>query len=175
MIVRCLGCAGALRWDPTLQKLKCRHCENIYDVQAFDKDDSPKQSMKCSIYGCTACGAKLAVGEIEASTFCAYCGQPTVLYERVADILRPDQIIPFKVSKDEAEKSIRSKFAKGMFVPKRIKTFEVERISGIYVPFRVYNVEYKDTQVIEVRNSTKCIYPVFMRIGMMYSRRKPMS
>ncbi|MBP5494358.1 MAG: hypothetical protein J6X97_04615 [Lachnospiraceae bacterium] len=103
-------------------------------------------SVKMQIMRCTACGAELAVNGVETSTFCAYCGQATVVSDRVDDYLKPDFIIPFKVTRDTAEKIIRMQLNKGFFVPKGIKNFEVEKIRGIYVPFWLFDMHYSDRQ-----------------------------
>lgn len=103
-------------------------------------------SVKMQIMRCTACGAELAVNGTETSTFCAYCGQATVVQDRVDDYLKPDYIIPFKVPRDDAERIIRTQLNKGFFVPKGIKDFEVEKIRGIYVPFWLFDMHYSDRQ-----------------------------
>ena len=103
-------------------------------------------SVKMQIMRCTACGAELAVNGVETSTFCAYCGQATVVQDRVDDYLKPDYIIPFKVTRDTAENIIRMQLNKGFFVPKGIKNFEVEKIRGIYVPFWMFDMHYSDRQ-----------------------------
>ena len=103
-------------------------------------------SVKMQIMRCTACGAELAVNGVETSTFCAYCGQATVVSDRVDDYLKPDYIIPFKVTRDDAEKTIRMNLNKGFFVPQGIKQFEVEKIRGIYVPFWLFDMHYSDRQ-----------------------------
>lgn len=103
-------------------------------------------SVKMQIMRCTACGAELAVNGVETSTFCAYCGQATVVQDRVDDYLKPDYIIPFKVTRDAAEKIIRTQLNKGFFVPKGIKNFEVEKVRGIYVPYWLFDMHYSDRQ-----------------------------
>lgn len=102
--------------------------------------------MKMQILHCNSCGAELAVNEVEASSFCAYCGQATVVLDRVDECLRPDYVMPFKVTKEEAENMIRSKIAAGFYVPDEIKNFEIEKLRGIYVPFWLYDILYGDEQ-----------------------------
>ena len=103
-------------------------------------------TMKMQILHCNACGAELAVNDVEVSSFCAYCGQATVVLDRVDEYLRPDYIIPFQVTKEEAEETIRSKISSGFYVPDEIKHFEVEKLRGIYVPFWLYDILYGDEQ-----------------------------
>lgn len=105
--------------------------------------DSMIQMQVCK---CTSCGAELMVNGVEASTFCAYCGQATVVMDRVEDCLKPDYIIPFKINKDDAERIIRNTLQKGFFVPPEIKNFEVEKLRGIYIPFWLMDFYYEDSQ-----------------------------
>ena len=45
--------------------------------------------MECNIYKCTTCGAEVTINDAEAATFCAYCGQPTIVYSRVSSWAKP--------------------------------------------------------------------------------------
>lgn len=141
MIIRCANCNSALTYDIALRKMKCKHCDSVFEVADMEHDASEENMMQCNVFACTACGARLVINDAEAATFCAYCGQPTVIFERVSRMLRPTKILPFKVTREEAEATIRAHFKKGAFVPKAIKNFKAERICGIYVPFQVYNME----------------------------------
>ncbi len=105
--------------------------------------------VKMQIMRCTSCGAELAVNSVETSSFCAYCGQATVVADRVEDYLQPDYIIPFKVNKNDAERIIRSRLNSGFFVPNGIKNFEPEKIRGIYVPFWLFDIYYHDKQMYQ--------------------------
>ncbi len=103
-------------------------------------------TVKMQIMRCTSCGAELAVNGVEMSTFCAYCGQATVVKDRMEDYLKPDYIIPFKITRDVSEEIIRRRLNNGFFVPKGIKNFETEKIRGIYVPFWLFDMRYADRQ-----------------------------
>lgn len=151
MVIKCNGCGGAMKWQPELQKLKCKFCETVCEPHEILVDEHEGEMIECNIYSCTACGAELAVSDTEASTFCAYCGQPAIVFERVSAIRRPRNIIPFKITREQAEQIVRSRFKKGAFVPKAIKNFTVERLNGIYVPYRVYNITYNAKQDIVVK------------------------
>lgn len=113
-----------------------------------EKEDARKfASTKMNILKCTSCGAELAVNSVETSTFCAYCGQATVVLDRVDDFLQPDGIIPFKIHKEDAERIIRQSFSKGAFVPNEIKNFQVDKLRGIYVPFWLFDADYSEYEV----------------------------
>ncbi|MBQ7972583.1 MAG: hypothetical protein IJ291_03920 [Lachnospiraceae bacterium] len=110
-------------------------------------------TMECNIYTCTSCGAELAVNDSEAATFCAYCGQPTVVFSRVSQELKPQSIVLFRINKEQAVNGIRERLKKSFFVPKEIKNFSVDKVRGIYIPNWVFDIHYYDMQHWEVTNS----------------------
>ena len=112
-------------------------------------DDDSDETMECSIYTCTSCGAELAINGVEASTFCSFCGQPTVVFNRVASQKKPKYIIPFSVTKERAISLIRERLNRGKYVPDAIKNFEIERVRGIYIPYWLYNIYYHDSQYLK--------------------------
>ncbi len=169
MIYKCPNCNGALEYDPISDKMQCAYCCNDYFVWELGEnavehhENVPTQAdieeqkldftkertiydepefMECKVYTCSTCGAELTVGDSEVSTYCAYCGQPTIIFNRVGKTQKPKYIIPFKITKEEAESAIRKKLKKGFFVPAQVKKFEAERISGIYLPYFLYDLNF---------------------------------
>ncbi len=167
MICKCPNCDGALEYNPSHSKMECPYCGNTFEPQAVMQAPSRAQmqteepqivhkvsndtqeTMECKIYACTSCGGELVVNDVESSTFCAYCGQPTVVFSRVSKELRPKYILPFQITKEQAVQIIREKFSKGMMVPDEIKNFQVERLRGIYIPYFLYNIYCYDFQILE--------------------------
>lgn len=107
-------------------------------------------TMECRIYTCTSCGAELVINENEAASFCAYCGQPTVVFSRVSNELKPESIIPFKISQEQAVGLLRERLKKSYFIPKEVKDVKMENIKGIYIPYWLFDVYYYDIQYWEV-------------------------
>ena len=141
--------------------------DTIYTLDEINigKDDESPRYMDMNLYECTSCGARLMVKSTETSSFCAYCGQPMILVDRVKDELEPDLIIPFGISQKRAEQLIRDRFCKGWFVPDEIKKFEIDKIRGIYIPYWLasYHVRKKLKYVFQenekgerVSNYEKC-------------------
>ena len=106
------------------------------------------EMMECKIYTCTSCGAELSVNDTEVSTYCAYCGQPTIVYSRVSQEQMPKYILPFRITREQALDIVRERFGKGFLVPKEIKNFDVENVKGIYVPYFLFDAYYYDNQRI---------------------------
>lgn len=107
-------------------------------------ESSEKETMNCSIYTCSACGAELVINDAEAATFCAYCGQPAIVFQRIATQEKPKGIIPFKVGRDQAIRIIKSRFSQGQYIPQEIKDFNIEKVRGVYIPFWLFDVFYHD-------------------------------
>lgn len=146
MIYTCHNCTAALRFHPKKGLLECGACGSEFQLTEYTEPVTDDNKIQVKMYSCTACGAKLTVNGTECSSFCSYCGQPTVIYDRVSSLKRPDCIIPFRVSKEEAVDSIRKQLDKGPFISDDIKNFEAEQVRGIYIPFQLYDVNYTDSQ-----------------------------
>ena len=87
-------------------------------------------------YSCPSCGAELICEESTAATSCPYCGNPTVVPGQFSGALRPDFIVPFKLSKEDAVKALKSHYKGKFFLPKSFTgENHVQEIRGIYVPF----------------------------------------
>ena len=94
------------------------------------------------VYGCPSCGAQLICEESTAAASCPYCGNPTVVPGQFSGALRPDFIVPFKLSKEEAVKALKSHYKGKFFLPKSfISENHVQEIRGIYVPFWMFDGE----------------------------------
>ncbi len=160
MICRCPECNGALEYNPSMRSLTCKFCGNIFRPDKVNKDsqtdmnsgvlDSEKEAMECKIYTCTSCAGELVVNDVEMATFCPYCGQPTIVFDRVSKEEKPKYIIPFKISKEEALNNIRDEIKYGFFVPKEIKNLNDIQIKGIYIPYYLVSLYYYDKQKIRV-------------------------
>lgn len=147
MILFCANCGKALVYNPEKQKMECPSCGSLYEADQIPEPEA-EDTMECNIYTCTACGAELAVNGVESSTFCAYCGQPTIVFSRVSAEIKPKYIIPFSVTKEQAVTSIRRQLNKGFFISNAIKNFNVERVRGIYIPYWLFDIHYADSQYL---------------------------
>ncbi len=170
MITKCKYCGGALKFDADIQVMVCEHCTSMFPVEETEEEkklaedaDSPSPGekdylpdlMDFNLYECKSCGAKLVLNDVETATYCAYCGQPTIVFDRIAKRRRPKSIIPFSITKDYAIANIREKFMQGEFVPDEIKYFKPDLLRGIYVPYLLYDIRYKDKQLIKGRYTSK--------------------
>ena len=150
MIIKCPGCGSALKFNPETGKMECAYCGNSYEPGEVNE----REYMECNIYTCSSCGAELMVNDKEVSSFCSYCGQPTIVFSRVSKELKPDLVIPFSITKEDAEARIRKSLSKNPLIPKDIQNFDTERIRGIYMPFWVYDVDYEGKSIIRAAHGS---------------------
>ena len=195
----CPKCGVALVFNPQTQNLHCEYCGTSFTVDEVresefrleemirrmnagadteENDGEEYETISMKILRCSSCGAELASREEETSSYCAYCGQPTIVTERLQDCRRPDFIIPFKVTKERAERLVREQIAGGGFIPNEIRNFEPERICGIYIPYWLFDVYTSDGQLWKYNDGDDNTYygyyaadSVFQRVTSEASRR----
>lgn len=112
---------------------------STWDTSGFCEDwGAEGEGMRA--YSCPSCGAELICDETTAATSCPYCGNPTVVPGQFAGALRPDFVIPFKLSKEDAVKALKDHY-KGKILLSRRFTAEnhIQEIRGLYVPFWMFD------------------------------------
>ncbi|MBO4636494.1 MAG: hypothetical protein J5685_05030 [Clostridiales bacterium] len=168
MASKCPNCAGPLRFAPDQGALFCDKCGGIFnpeDIEVEHRDLLEDQEIVSgseaygftdegemgdfNVYTCNNCGGEIVINSTEASTFCIYCGSPSIVFSRVSKFRKPKFIMPFKVSKQEAESIIRNRISPNKYIPNEIKNFHVDSIRGIYIPYQVIDVEYRDALFIQ--------------------------
>ena len=150
---KCPSCGGKLIFDPQNQNLKCDFCGNTYSPEKlelllqlpeFDTGDADEnEDEQCEIV-CDSCGAVLITDKNTSATSCSFCGSPAIISRRLSKRFRPDCIIPFKITREEAEEKF-IEFAKSKkYVPKDyFNKSNLKSVKGIYVPFWILSSRCK--------------------------------
>lgn len=112
-----------------------------WDVSGLNEDwGADAEGMRT--YSCPSCGAELLCEATTAATSCPYCGNPTVVPGQFSGILKPDYVLPFKLSKEDAIKALKKHYLKKPLLPTTFsKANHLEEIKGVYVPFWLYDGE----------------------------------
>ena len=172
---KCPGCGGGLIFGEDNQQMQCPYCDSIFPIdevlnhniqigasadpdfqweesQTENLSDAEQEVLKSFV--CSSCGGEIVTEETTAATFCPYCGNPTILPGRVSGGLRPDGVIPFKTSKEDAKTAFLNLCKGKPLLPKLFTEDQrLEKITGMYVPFWLYDCEsdfrghYKGTRV----------------------------
>lgn len=92
------------------------------------------------VYSCPSCGAELICDQSTAATACPYCGNPAIVPGQFSGALRPDYILPFRLSKDDAVQALRAHYKGKPFLPRSFTAGNhIEEIQGVYVPFWLFD------------------------------------
>ena len=150
---KCPNCGGELLFDPATQQYRCDYCvssfteaqiEELYREaeEAAEREEQEKEEERQEeqasgvIYICPSCGAEIVTDETTAATFCFYCHNPVVLSGRLSGDYLPDQIIPFQITKEQAQSRFLEGAGKKKFVPKELLRKEnLQKISCVYFPY----------------------------------------
>ncbi len=165
---KCPSCGASLTFDSTLQKMKCAYCGTEVTVEAMEEynqhlqhGESEEMSVNMEggetqwtsdeqknirIFVCNSCGGELMTDATTAATSCPYCGNAVVLTERLSDSLRPDYVIPFKLSKENAKNAYRDHLKGKFLLPKAFSDENhIDEIKGVYVPYWVFDAKAEAT------------------------------
>ena len=103
---KCPSCGANVKFNPTTQKWDCEYCGNSYEIGEFEKqqEKETKENLDFEIdeYTCPNCGATVVTDANTVATHCVYCGNTTIMKNRLQGEFKPDKLIPFKTTKEEA-------------------------------------------------------------------------
>lgn len=149
--VKCPSCASNIFFMPEVQGMVCRNCGNIYHPSTLEKmgelkytvehdysgdNDISEDDMKRHEIVCDSCGAALIADEHMMSTMCPFCGSPSLITRRMSREFKPDFIIPFKIDKETAKKSVMDWLNTRKMTPKGFKRkSHLTKMTPLYVPF----------------------------------------
>ncbi len=133
-------------------------------------------------YHCNNCGAVLITEVNTSATTCGFCGAGVVLSDRLTGNLAPAKVIPFTISKEQAQEAFKKWCKKGRLTPRDFMTADrIKNITGLYVPFWLYDLNGRgevEATCTKVRtySDSKWIYTetkyynVYRKVDLHYSR-----
>lgn len=131
MIFKCRNCGGNVVYEPSRGRMYCPHCES---------EDSEDIIQGGSLTQCVNCGAPIQVQDYTSASRCEHCGSYLVFNERVEGVYEPHLLLPFRVSRQQAIQAMEKEFGRRVFTPSDfMSTKSLEKMSGIYVPFWLYD------------------------------------
>ena len=92
------------------------------------------------VYNCPSCGAELICEKTTAATSCPYCGNASIIPGQFHGALKPDYVVPFKISKDQAVAMLKEHYKGKFLLPGSFKNENhIQEIKGVYVPFWLFD------------------------------------
>ena len=172
---KCPCCDGAIEFDSGSQKMKCPYCDTEFEVEtlvSYNEElnqqksdelhwDSPAgqywtedEQTGLRSYVCQSCAGEIIADATTGATDCPFCGNPVVMQQQFAGILKPDLVIPFKLDKKAAKEALKKHYGGKRLLPKVFKDENhIEEVKGVYVPVWLFeadadaHIRYKATRV----------------------------
>lgn len=131
----CPSCGGKIEYSPSDKALKCEKCASTFPVE-FKPAEEKKHIADAQLNGekgfekwqkskrtfhCENCGAEIVFNSFEMSTKCSYCNTSSLVQTDKLPGLKPDAVIPFKISKDKANEVFKQKIKGKLFLPNKFK------------------------------------------------------
>ena len=157
---KCPGCGSNMYFDEEIGSLMCRTCGNLYDPETMEMNGSLGIENPEQEYGidddidyadkgnkeivCNSCGSQIVTDANTAATICPFCGSPMLVTRRLTRQFRPDALIPFTITREQAQKAYYDHVTSVPHVPKAFtRQATIEKISGVYVPFWLMSADVK--------------------------------
>jgi len=153
---RCPGCGASLEYNPVGGVLKCPYCGRTevipdsgasVDERSYEAYLQPSAAQMSLLAAnalevtCQGCGAKTVFEPPEVAGRCPFCGVPIVAQPITADpLVTPSGVLPFHVSQQQAQTSIRTWISRLWFAPNALKEqAQPTAMQGVYLPFWTYD------------------------------------
>ena len=151
----CKKCGAKLKFSPSDGKLKCQHCGELSDIQrSFEKLkelDYYETLAKLKNYSynpkkikstkCNSCAATFKIDDNIHSSICPYCGNSIVKTTELYKPIKPQALLPFKLSQRDA-RDVFKKWLKSLwFAPNKLKEYgaNIESFTAVYTPYWTYD------------------------------------
>src|SRR3954467_3967151 len=136
----CAACGAQAEWNPSKQLLVCPFCgtSTPFTVDsasgALVEHDLAKalRALPAEARGwltekrtvqCQSCKAVSVFDPERVGQNCQFCGSPSLVdYQEIKAPIRPQSLLPFKVSESQVRKQIRRWYASKWLAPNKLKT-----------------------------------------------------
>ena len=155
----CKQCGAKLEFAPGTSHLTCPYCgrENEITPEGVAEEIDYKGTLArlasdapqdfCASVTCTGCAATVSPPANVTSFSCPFCGTNIVVQPGGENRIRPNGVLPFKVTRDEAAGAFRKWLRSLWFAPSKLKSQGMldSGISGLYMPAWTYDA-HADTR-----------------------------
>ncbi len=179
----CAQCGAQLRYAPGQTSLTCEHCGHVQEItpekpralaralQELDlakglQDDLPSADMvEVRTSSCPNCGAQVEVSDATHALECPFCATPVVLDTGTRRHIKPQALVPFVLTEQEARSAMIAWMGSLWFAPGTLLEYarKGRAMNGIYIPFWTFDAEtassytgqrgehYYETRTVTVR------------------------
>ena len=155
-LVKCPNCNASMRYSIKEGALKCEYCGHIEKIEEGTNNVARREITESvlkehqpwaenTVFQCKFCNAQINIDKHEIMKKCPFCASPNIIRTEEIPGIRPDSVIPYKVTKQSAldlfSKWIRSK----IFAPGECrKSAKAENINSVYTPVWSFNASTRN-------------------------------
>ena len=157
----CPACGGASEWSPQKQMLVCPFCgtaspmqprpdtdaavreydlvEALRNVPESDRGwQTETRSVKCQ-----SCQAISVFKPERVAQNCDFCGSPALVpYDEIKAPIRPESVLPFKLSETDVRDRVRGWYRSRWFAPNKFKSHAfTDTLHGVYLPYWTFDAQ----------------------------------
>lgn len=153
-VSKCPTCGANLTYSPSDHSLKCEYCgyKSKVDLSQYAEEIDFAQLLKSDnawadetrVFACNNCGAKQILSKRDIAPKCAFCGTSNIVESKDICGVKPNAVIPFALSKEQASEVAVKWAKKRLFSPRKFKhSFYTEEIAGNYFPAFTFDSQTK--------------------------------
>ncbi|MDQ3214010.1 MAG: zinc ribbon domain-containing protein [Acidobacteriota bacterium] len=154
----CAACGAQAVWNPSKQLLECPFCgtstpftvdpasgalvENDLARALRELPDEARGWLtEKRTVQCQSCKAVSVFDPERVGQNCNFCGSPALVdYHEIKAPIRPQGVLPFKVSEPQVREQIRQWYASKWLAPGKLKQRAlVDRVRGVYIPYWTFD------------------------------------
>ncbi|MDO5738443.1 MAG: hypothetical protein Q4P65_04260 [Eubacteriales bacterium] len=175
----CPRCGGRVEYDPKSGLLVCPYCGAEFEPEAFaeklakaqpvDTESpaaetvsyarvpgeqlerwNPSEEPGLTSYICESCGGEIIADVNKAALRCPYCDNPVLVPRKLEAQYKPNYVIPFRFSKEQAIEAFRQHASAHKLVPDIFSAkSHLEEVQGIYLPYWLISCRAKANYAFE--------------------------
>lgn len=128
----------ALQWDGGHKALKL---QEILLEHGLSLDAESDLSREKRMLSCPNCGAKFELDPDNHATKCTFCATPVVTDTGATRQIKPQGVVPFVISEDQAHAALEDWMGRLWFAPSGLRAYSRKghRITGVYSPFWTFD------------------------------------
>ena len=155
----CAQCGADLRYAPGQTQLTCEHCGHVQDItpaaprsrdtalaeldlrRGLDDDLPATATVEVRSSTCPSCGAVIEFQGASHATECPFCASPVAIDTGAHRVFKPQALIPFALTEDQARDQLTGWLGRLWFAPNRLLDYtrKGRAMTGIYVPYWTFD------------------------------------
>ena len=158
----CERCGADLRFAPGQTTLVCDYCGHRQTVAPAGRDRlaamaeielapalsdrlPPEMIEESRSTQCPNCGARFELDPAVHAAECPYCATPVVTDTGRSRHIKPQALLPFRITEDEARAALSKWLGRLWFAPNGVREYarKGRRMAGIYTPFWTFDAATK--------------------------------